>query len=106
MSPTGRSYELKQCIGEEQYASVWRAAADDGHGHTSYAIKTFNIRGEWRRPEDFQRALDKENELLDAVKELRCPHLPRFEEAFADETLGLYCIVMEHVEGSTLRERM
>lgn len=73
---------------------MWRAEGEASHA--PYAVRVFKLQPSLRQ---------KESCLLD-LEELCCRNLPRIEEAFVDATHGLYCIVMELVDGTTLEQLM
>jgi serine/threonine protein kinase len=108
LSATKRVYKLKACMGEGFFASVWRA--EDQETHASYAIKIFSVAEDSTDPLSYAMATKEHfNDgvvALMRIRHLRHPHLARLEESFQDAATGLYCIVMDLVEGRTLAEIM
>lgn len=101
-----RAYVLKEKLGGGSFASVWRAL--DQETHDSYAIKIFETgaKRSLETPEQAEEACAREVAVLIAIRDLRCPYLIRIDESFKDVASGLYCIVMNLVEGDSLKGRM
>jgi serine/threonine protein kinase len=99
-----RVYVLKERLGGGGFASVWRAL--DEETNDSYAIKIFETTGSLETPEQAEEASRRELVALMDIRGSNCPYLIRVDEAFKDIASGLYCIVMNLVEGDSLKDRM
>jgi serine/threonine protein kinase len=99
-----RIYILKDKLGSGSFASVWRAEVQ-GTGFT-FAIKIFEVRDALGGAADVKEAYGREATVLMDVRDARCPHVIRIEEHFEDAETGLFCIVMNLVEGSSLEKCM
>lgn len=99
-----RIYILKDKLGSGSFASVWRTEVQ-GTGLT-FAIKIFEVRDALGDVADVKEAYGREATVLMDVRDARCPHVIRIEEHFEDAETGLFCIVMNLVEGSSLQDRM
>lgn len=91
----GEKYEILKQIGEGGSGRVYLVM--DTRLHKNWALKAVSMQGEGADPLK-RRTLIKETEML---KNLNHPRLPRIVDAF--ETGEFFCVVMDFIEGSTLK---
>lgn len=92
-------YELRQRLGRGTSSSVYRA--EPPHVDTTYAVKVIDLRkdGEGGGPSLGQR-VEREVRILSS---LSTPHVVDFHD-FVEVHEGIVAVVMDHVDGRTLRD--
>jgi serine/threonine protein kinase len=98
-------YMLEEELGKGAFAYVWRATRVATTEQV--AIKIFSqheaLVGD---PQGLERAFKQEVRILEAVRDLKCPHVVEMKTSFADRDTGQRCIVLTLAAGGSLESRV